>query len=865
MYRLLVLFALFVMVEAKSQEHSSLFSKKFSPSLYTSLFSQPTINKEDSIVVKVVFRNIKNIGKRFKIIQKYVPAGVAIIKLSNSQLIELVNDSNIIFIDQQRHPKEELTTGAVDFSVNDTRYAQNQFPYINGDSILISIKEQRFDSADIDFKGRVYITGTEASGSTTHASIMATIAAGGGNSSSFAKGVAWGANVSSSDFASLLPDADSIYKRYKITVQNHSYGTGIENFYGGDALAYDMSVWNNQNLVHVFSAGNSGTSFSSTGIYASVQGFANITGSFKMAKNIITVGHVDSFNNVLALSSRGPSYDGRIKPELVAFGADGSSGAAAMVSGAAALLQQAYKQTENNYPFAQLIKAVLLNSADDVGAKGIDYSAGYGSLNVYRAVQTINEKHFFESAVSNGQLQAFSLTVPANAKTVKLTLAWMDTAAPANASKALINDLDLSLRSAITNETWLPWVLSSTPNRDSLLLPPVRTIDTLNNTEQITVDLPEEGEYIIEVNGRKVITGSQPFALAYQIDTTNHFLWNYPSSADVLTASADNVLRWESNINDNATIEYSTDGTTWQTLTSTTAINKNYYKWNVPDMFSTVQLRLKPSTGSLQFLSDTFVISKPLDIKVGFNCLDSFLLFWNQLPSDRYRLYQLESKYLESAMEVADTGIILKKDLHSSLFYSVASLKNNREGLRSFTVNYTTQGVGCYLRSFLASIQNNSVALTAQLGTTYNIASVIFQKINSADTQTIKTFNEPGFTTFTYNDLNLSRGVNKYRVVIKQKDGTNLYSSIETVNYFPDLPVIIYPNPAFQNKPINIIVQEPFVYSIQVYDVMGRLVRFQKLEDINNEIPPLLLSRGMYFIKIITENGKLVTQKLLVQ
>ena len=38
-----------------------------------------------------------------------------------------------------------------------------------------------------------------------------------------------------------------------------------------------------------------------------------------MAKNIITVGHIDSLGNVLSLSSRGPAYDGRIKPELVAF------------------------------------------------------------------------------------------------------------------------------------------------------------------------------------------------------------------------------------------------------------------------------------------------------------------------------------------------------------------------------------------------------------------------------------------------------------------------------------------------------------------------------------------------------------------
>ena len=59
-----------------------------------------------------------------------------------------------------------------------------------------------------------------------------------------------------------------------------------------------------------------------------------------MAKNILTVGATDSFSIVAALSSKGPAHDGRVKPELVAFGEDGSSGAAALVSGTSLLLQQ---------------------------------------------------------------------------------------------------------------------------------------------------------------------------------------------------------------------------------------------------------------------------------------------------------------------------------------------------------------------------------------------------------------------------------------------------------------------------------------------------------------------------------------------
>src|SRR5256885_12971285 len=138
-------------------------------------------------------------------------------------------------------------------------------------------------------KGRIFETGLAAPAQSTHASIMATLLAGAGNSSSFAKGVAFGSAISSSSFTSLLPDPDTVFNHYSISVQNHSYGTAIENYYGADAAAYDLSAVNNPSLVYVFSSGNSGSSASS-GNYSNVQGYANLTGSFKMAKNILTVG-----------------------------------------------------------------------------------------------------------------------------------------------------------------------------------------------------------------------------------------------------------------------------------------------------------------------------------------------------------------------------------------------------------------------------------------------------------------------------------------------------------------------------------------------------------------------------------------------
>jgi hypothetical protein len=66
------------------------------------------------------------------------------------------------------------------------------------------------------------------------------------------------------------------------------------------------------------SAGNVGESFATDGKYANIPGYANLTGNFKMAKNIITVGAIDPKENIPPQSSAGPLYDGRIAPQLTA-------------------------------------------------------------------------------------------------------------------------------------------------------------------------------------------------------------------------------------------------------------------------------------------------------------------------------------------------------------------------------------------------------------------------------------------------------------------------------------------------------------------------------------------------------------------
>ena len=120
------------------------------------------------------------------------------------------------------------------------------------------------------------------------------------------------------------------------------------------------------------------------------------------ADGVITVGstHRDSPHTygVSFFSSRGPTGDGRLKPDLVAPGErirapvgeqtwddlDGTSMAAPHVSGAAAMLMARYSEMVGQ---PRRIKQILCNSATDLGRERS--FQGHGMLDVLRAFQSI--------------------------------------------------------------------------------------------------------------------------------------------------------------------------------------------------------------------------------------------------------------------------------------------------------------------------------------------------------------------------------------------------------------------------------------------------------------------------------------------
>jgi hypothetical protein len=784
-----------------------------------------------------------------------------------SDAIKILERSQyVIYIDRaHRTPKEERALGEFDFTLNKISTVRSQYETLNGEGLVVSIKEKPFDQFDIDLKNRVVINDQFDETSTQHATVMATIAVGAGNSEPSGRGAAPAAYVTTSDFIQLSPDDGTDLTSLGVTVQNHSYGVGVENYYGIESNEYDKQCQDYPTLVHVFSSGNDGDKADVTGAYAGITGFANLTGQFKTSKNTISVGSSDRFGNVVTRSSRGPAQDGRVKPELIAYGDAGSSDAAAVVSGIALLIQQSYNDQEGSMPPSSLLKAILANSADDSGRPAVDFETGFGNADALGAIRTIEQNNFFLGNASQNDEEIHTINLPSGVHQLKATLVWNDREALPDPMKALVNDLDFELVHVASGNRWKPWVLSHYPLVDSLVMNAKRKADHLNTIEQITIELPTSGDYELHVKGYDIPQGPQAYSIAFEYESG--FEWINPVAGTALVANKNTIVRWrwsEGLLTGKLEFKY-VDESNWIEIANEIDMGQQYFQWITPDTVALAQLRI--TANSEIFESDIFPISKPINVKVGFNCSDETMLLWESVPTaQQYQLYRLGDFYLEPLPITSDTFTILDLVEREFIYYAVAPVIQGVEGIRDATRNYLLQGAGCYVVSFLPQqyIVTDNAVFDLKVGTTYGLDSITLERLDNGVFNKVQTIKPITSADIILTDAEPKSGTNIYRVRINRSNGQVAYSNNEEIVYVRKHDIFIFPNPVLAGESSSVIVDDDETVFIRVYDFLGRPV--QELDDSGavKTIDTTTLIKGTYIIEVTKSNGARQIGRLIV-
>lgn len=269
-------------------------------------------------------------------------------------------------------------------------------------------------------------------------------------------------------------------------------------------------------------------------------------------------GHADY---VAYFSSLGPTYDNRIKPDVVAPGAglssalsskqnsnektcdvtlkQGTSMATPAAAGAAALMRQYFEDREGRFwtqsckpsddlfckaftPSGMLLKALMIHSGNpmslyhygsssrDVDLTGSgtegkpDAYQGFGRVQLSN-VLPLSGKTSFQLTVRDmvdvveNSFMKYSFKVTDSSQPLIVTLSWYDPPAVSGAAKALMNDLDLILK--------LPSKEKVFGNMDS-------SRDSVNNNERVFIRKPAKGKYNVMVKaGALPVAGTQRFAL----------------------------------------------------------------------------------------------------------------------------------------------------------------------------------------------------------------------------------------------------------------------------------------------------------------------------------------------------------------
>lgn len=559
-------------------------------------------------------------------------------------------------------PQMDNNVGRTDHRVN---WLAQDFPggrMYNGAGISVMLQDDGVIGPHIDYTGRLqaqYITFNSGD----HGDHCAGIIMGGGNKDPLTRGMGWGADLYVYE-ASPYQGYDSIYTHYftnNILITSTSYSDGCNAGYTTLAQTMDQQIIDMPNLMHVFSAGNQGTADCSYGAGAT---WGNVTGGHKHSKNSIAVGNLTHLDALAGSSSRGPAHDGRMKPEVCAVGTNvystidantydyktGTSMSCPAVSGTFACLHQAYREINGTTAKSGLLKAILMNTCDDLGNAGPDFKFGYGRINGRKAIIPIEQNWYLSDSVGNGQTNVHTISVPANTGQLKVMVYWHDVPAAVNASVALVNNLNMQVTNPAST-VFNPWILDYTANATNLDAVAIRGIDIRNNHEQVTIDNPAQGTYTVSVNGAVVPMGPQTYYLVWYFEPAGELVLTYPNGVEGFVPSETEVIRWDAWGNSGTfNLEYTTNGVTWNSIATGVSASQRYYNWTVPAGMSGL-CKVRVTRGATNDVSDAnfSIAALPSGINVAWACPDSLCLKWTAVPgATGYDVFKLGSVYMDS-------------------------------------------------------------------------------------------------------------------------------------------------------------------------------------------------------------------------
>lgn len=448
-----------------------------------------------------------------------------------------------------------------------------------------------------------------------------------------------------------------------IELTSNSYGINVTacpnlNRYSVNDRGDDNATFSFPYLLNVYSNGNNQT--------VCAGGFNT---SSKSSKNALHVAALENADLMSTYSSFGPSIDGRLIPQVSAVGSNvwslsynnsyefmsGTSMSTPGTTGVLALLYERYKKIYNGQrPLASMMKALVSNTARDIGNVGPDYKHGFGQLNGVRAIEALEKKMFYTATVNQGALHTRNIVVPAGVTQLKIMVAWTDVPGTPGVAKILVNDLDLRVvNNAVTT---LPWVLDPiNPNNVA-----VRGVDKLNNIEQITIDNPAAGTYTIQVSGTSIPSGSQEFSVIYDFVTPELRLM-YPIGNEKFTPGMTEFIRWDAaGVSGPFTVEYSTDGgTTYSVIANNIPNDIRHFEWRVPaSVVDRARIRVIAGNRIDASKANFTVMAEPINLTIdpAVCGLSSYVFRWDAVPGARYEVMRLSGNSFVSVIQTTETS-----------------------------------------------------------------------------------------------------------------------------------------------------------------------------------------------------------------